>query len=129
MDAFLVLTYSLLLAVLTAFREMNMLIDLSHTIEHGMITYKGLPAPVISIISAVRIRGVIMKRGTEFHIGRIEMVANTGTYLDSPFHRYEDGRDPAELELQSLPILKASWCERRKDLKGLSVRSHLPNSR
>jgi kynurenine formamidase len=81
------------------------LIDVSHAIEHGMVTYKGLPAPVISDhLSRENSRGHYAS-GTEFHIGRIEMVANTGTYLDSPFHRYEDGRDLAELPLESLANL------------------------
>jgi arylformamidase len=81
------------------------LIDVCHTIEDGMITYKGLPAPVISdYLSRVESR-TTYSRGTEFHIGKIEMVANTGTYLDSPFHRYPDGRDLSELDLRSLANL------------------------
>ena len=81
------------------------MIDLSHTIEHGLITYKGLPAPVIcDFLSREQSRSHYAP-GTEFQIGRIEMVANTGTYLDSPFHRYEDGKDLSELELTSLANL------------------------
>ena len=81
------------------------LIDLSHTIEHGLITYKGLPAPIIcDFLSREQSRSVYGP-GTEFHIGKIEMVATTGTYLDSPFHRYEDGKDLSELELTSLANL------------------------
>ncbi len=81
------------------------LIDLSHVIEHGMITYKGLPAPVITDhLSRERSRAHYAE-GTEFHIGRIEMVANTGTYLDSPFHRFADGSDLSELPLSSLADL------------------------
>jgi kynurenine formamidase len=81
------------------------LIDLSHTIEHGLITYKGLPAPIIcDFLSREQSRGHYAP-GTEFQIGKIEMVANTGTYLDSPFHRYEDGKDLSELELESLADL------------------------
>ena len=83
-----------------------MLIDLSHTIEHGMITYKGLPPPLISDHLSREESRTHYERGTEFHIGRIEMVANTGTYLDSPFHRYADGRDLAQLELGSLADLE-----------------------
>ncbi|HET6645965.1 MAG TPA: hypothetical protein VFH01_01470, partial [Pyrinomonadaceae bacterium] len=60
------------------------LIDLSHTIEHGMITYKGLPAPVISDHLTREASRALYAPGTEFHIGDIKMVANTGTYLDSP---------------------------------------------
>ncbi|HTG48895.1 MAG TPA: hypothetical protein VL915_00310, partial [Gemmatimonadales bacterium] len=60
------------------------LVDLSHTITHGMTTYPGLPGPVIcDYLSREASRGLYAE-GTEFHIGRIEMVANTGTYLDAP---------------------------------------------
>ena len=62
-----------------------MLFDLSHTIEHGMITYKGLPAPIICDFLSREASRAVYAPGTEFHIGRIDMVANTGTYLDSPF--------------------------------------------
>src|SRR6478672_372228 len=80
-------------------------IDLSHTIEHGLITYKGLPAPIIcDFLSREQSRSVYGP-GTKFQIGKIEMVANTGTYLDSPFHRYENGKDLSELELSSLANL------------------------
>jgi arylformamidase len=82
------------------------LIDVSHTIDDGMITYKGLPAPVITDhLSREASRGHYAP-GTEFHIGKIEMVANTGTYLDSPFHRYPDGTDLAGLDLYSLANLE-----------------------
>ena len=76
------------------------IIDLSHTIEDGLITYKGLPAPVIcDYLSREQSRNVY-EEGTEFQIGKIEMVANTGTYIDCPFHRYEHGRDFAALPAQ-----------------------------
>jgi kynurenine formamidase len=81
-------------------------VDLSHTIEDGMITYKGLPPPVISDYLSREDSRRHYAPGTEFHIGRIEMVANTGTYLDSPFHRYPDGKDLAALELDSLANLE-----------------------
>jgi kynurenine formamidase len=81
------------------------LIDVSHTVESGMITYKGLPAPLIcDHLSREASRGIYAE-GTEFHIGRIDMVANTGTYVDSPFHRYADGKDLSELPLSSLADL------------------------
>ncbi|HET6565758.1 MAG TPA: cyclase family protein [Xanthomonadales bacterium] len=76
-----------------------MLIDLSHTIEHGLVTYKGLPAPIICDYLSREESKKHYAEGTSFHIGKIELVANTGTYLDSPFHRYENGKDLAELEL------------------------------
>src|SRR5258708_17815332 len=81
------------------------LIDLSHTIEQGLITYKGLPAPLICDFLSREQSKQHYAPGTQFQIGKIEMVANTGTYLDSPFHRYEDGKDLSELELTSLADL------------------------
>src|SRR5882762_6865502 len=88
------------------------LIDLSHTIEHGLITYKGLPAPIICDFLSREQSKEHYAPGTQFQIGKIEMVANTGTYLDSPFHRYEDGKDLSQLELTSLA-----------DLDGIVVRA------
>jgi kynurenine formamidase len=84
---------------------MRKLIDLSHEIENGMITYRGLPGPVITDFMSRDASRKNYQPGTEFHIGRIEMVANTGTYVDSPFHRYEDGADLAGLPLESLADL------------------------
>ena len=82
------------------------LIDLSHAVEHGTITYRGLPAPVIcDFLSRAESRKHYAE-GTEFNIGKIEMVANTGTYVDSPFHRFADGIDLAELPLESLADLE-----------------------
>jgi len=81
------------------------LIDVSHTVEHGMITYKGLPAPVIANHLTREASKELYAAGTEFQIGNIQMVANTGTYLDSPFHRYADGTDLAGLDLSSLANL------------------------
>jgi len=84
---------------------MSQLIDLSHTVEHGMITYKGLPAPFICDYLSREASRKLYAPGTEFQIGKIEMVANTGTYVDSPFHRYPDGKDLSELPLTSLANL------------------------
>jgi len=77
-------------------------IDLSHAIENGMITYKGLPAPKINDYWSRAYSRQFYNEETEFHIGKIEMVANTGTYLDSPFHRFTDGMDLSQLPLSSL---------------------------
>ena len=85
---------------------MATLIDLSHTVEHGLITYKGLPAPLICDFLSREESRRIYAEGTEFHIGKIEMVANTGTYVDSPFHRYANGKDLSELPLESLANLE-----------------------
>jgi arylformamidase len=77
-------------------------LDLSHTIEHGMVTYPGLPGPIIcDYLSRKDSRGRYAP-GVEFQIGKIEMVANTGTYIDAPFHRYAEGKDLAGLRLESL---------------------------
>ena len=75
------------------------LIDLSHLIESGMITYKGLPAPLICDHLSREQSRRLYAEGTEFQIGRIDMVANTGTYLDTPFHRYPQGHDLSGLDL------------------------------
>ncbi len=88
-------------------REDRVLVDLSHKIIAGMETYPGLPGPEISThMSREDSRGHYAS-GTEFHIGRISMVGNTGTYVDSPFHRFENGRDLAELQLERLAHVPA----------------------
>jgi arylformamidase len=82
-----------------------MLIDVSHVIEHGMITYRGLPAPLICDFLSREQSRAHYASGTEFQIGKIEMVANTGTYLDSPFHRFAHGKDLSQLPLERLANL------------------------
>ena len=86
---------------------MKKFIDLSHTIENGMITYQGLPGPVISDFLSRQRSRERYDPGTEFHVALIEMVSNTGTYLDTPFHRFEGGRDLADLQLDQLVDLEA----------------------
>jgi kynurenine formamidase len=101
-----------------------MLIDLSHTVEHGMITYRGLPAPIVCDYLSREASRKLYGPGTEFQIGKIEMVANTGTYLDSPFHRYADGMDLSELPLERLADLEAvvvRWDCRHGQAIGLSA--------
>lgn len=78
------------------------LVDLSHTIEQGLVTYPGLPAPIITPhLTREASRGVYAV-GTEFAIDAITMVGNTGTYIDSPYHRYPEGPDLSGLDLASL---------------------------
>jgi kynurenine formamidase len=89
-----------------------MLVDLSHDVVHGMTTYRGLPPPVISDHLSREASRARYAPGTEFHIGRIAMVANTGTYVDAPFHRYPEGKDLAALPLASVA-----------DLPGIVVRA------
>jgi arylformamidase len=87
-------------------------VDLSHTVEHGMVTYQGFPPPVISEFLSREDSRAHYEGKAEFQVGRIDLVANTGTYIDSPFHRYRDGAD-----LAGLPL------ERIADLEGLVVRA------
>lgn len=88
------------------------LIDLSHVIEDGMVTYKGLPAPHVCDFLSREASRANYPPGTEFQIGQITLVGNTGTYLDTPFHRYADGQDLADVGL-----------ERLVDLPGIVVRA------
>jgi arylformamidase len=81
------------------------LVELNHVIEDGMITYKGLPAPVICDFLSRADSAYNYEAGTEFQIGRINLVSNTGTYLDTPFHRYADGDDLAAVTLDRVTAL------------------------
>ncbi|WP_067969482.1 cyclase family protein [Nocardiopsis trehalosi] len=81
---------------------MTRMIDVSHQITAGMTTYPGLPGPVIEDHMSFDASRDAYAAGTEFSIGRISMVANTGTYLDTPAHRYRDGADLADLELEKV---------------------------
>ena len=83
------------------------LIDLSHTIFDGLVTYKGLPAPVICDYLSREDSKANYEEGTEFQIGRINMVTNTGTYIDCPFHRFENGKDLSEVALEQFADLDA----------------------
>lgn len=82
-----------------------MLLDLSHAISDGMVTYPGLPGPVITDHLSRMDSRAQYAAGTEFHIGRIDMVANTGTYLDVPSHRFEEGFDLSGLPLDAVADL------------------------
>ena len=79
------------------------LIDLSHVITQGMTTYPGLPGPEIEPHLTRAESRATYAPGTEFEIDRISMVGNTGTYLDTPYHRYAGGHD-----LSALPLEKAA---------------------
>ena len=88
-------------------RSKKEIIDLSHVIEDGMVTYEGLPAPHICDFWTREGSAAHYDDGSSFQIGRIAMVANTGTYLDSPFHRFAEGKDLAGLSLSALADLPA----------------------
>jgi arylformamidase len=97
------------------------LIDLSHVIEDGMITYKGLPAPVICDYLSREDSRKFYDAGTEFQIGKIEFVANTGTYVDCPFHRYADGEDLSQVDLHRFAHLDAVCVRHDIEKKGLGI--------
>jgi len=87
-------------------------VDLSHIIEEGLVTYKGLPAPIICDYLSRKESREIYESGTEFQIGKIEMVSNTGTYIDCPFHRYEHGKDLSQVTIETFT-----------DLNGIVIRA------
>ena len=84
---------------------MARLVDLSHVIEAGMTTYPGLPGPVFTEHLSRADSRDHYEPGTEFLIGRIDIIGNTGTYLDTPFHRYQDGFDLGGLALEGVADL------------------------
>ncbi len=86
------------------------LVDLSHPITDGLVTYPGIPAPTIGSHLTFDESAAHYAAGTEFSIGTISMAANTGTYLDTPAHRFRDGDD-----LSRMPL------ERMADLPGVLV--------
>jgi kynurenine formamidase len=116
---------------------MARIVDLSHPIEDGMITYTGLPGPKITDhLSREASRGHYAE-GTTFQIGKIEMVANTGTYIDAPFHRYADGHDLSQIEIAAVAnldglVIQADSLTRAitpvlfegRDVKGAAVLIH-----
>jgi kynurenine formamidase len=117
---------------------MAQLVDLSHEIEHGMVTYRGLPAPAISDWLSRDMSAARYAPGTTFQIARIDLLANTGTYIDAPFHRYDGGKDVADYPLESVAdlagtviratrragrALDASWVQAR-EVRGKAVLVH-----
>ncbi len=101
--------------------------DLSHVVADGVVTYPGLPAPTISDHLSRADSRARYAPGTEFQIGRIEMVSNTGTYLDTPFHRYADGHDLADLPLErvaAVPGLVIDGTSAPTDVAGKAVLVH-----
>jgi arylformamidase len=121
-----------------AHHQEQRLVDLSHVIEHGMTTYPGLPGPNICDFWERESTRDNYDDGSTFQIGRIDMVANTGTYVDAPFHRYADGKDLADLPLGSLAdlpgiVIRQPWegeiavdvgAFEGKDVRGKAVLVH-----
>lgn len=102
-------------------RREHVLVDLSHPITSGMTTYPGLPGPVVGTHLSREASRAGYSGGAEFFIGTIEMVANTGTYLDAPFHRYPDGVDVAHLPLDRLAGLPGVLVEAPERVIGPEV--------
>jgi kynurenine formamidase len=97
---------------------MARLIEVSHEIEAGMTTYPGLPGPVVSDFLSREASRANYAAGTTFQIGRIEMVVNTGTYVDAPFHRLENGMDVAGLPLERLADVEGVVADAARSLSG-----------
>ena len=95
-------------------------IDLSHPIEDGMITYTGLPGPKISDYLSRKASRDHYAEGTTFQIGKIEMVANTGTYIDAPFHRYAAGGDLSQFDLESVANLDGLMVQAESKIRAIS---------
>jgi len=88
-------------------RATQRIVDLSHVITDGMVTYKGLPGPHICDFISREQSAANYDDGSTFQIGRIDMVANTGTYIDVPSHRFADGKDLSEVGIEALAHLPA----------------------
>jgi len=97
-------------------------VDLSHTIENGLVTYKGLPPPLICDYLSREDSKKFYEEGTQFQIAKIEMVSNTGTYIDCPFHRFEHGKDLSKVSLDRFCDLDAI-CIRAPYTQSLAVDS------
>ncbi len=97
------------------------LVDLSHTIKNGLITYKGLPAPIICDFLARDACEGVYEEGTTFQIGKIEMVSNTGTYIDTPFHRFEEGKDLSEIDLEGVANLDGVVIRIDQNIKSITA--------
>jgi kynurenine formamidase len=82
-------------------------VDLTHPIRDGMVTYPGLPTPRFTTVLSREDSRERYAPGVEFHIGSAELCTNTGTYLDTPFHRYPDGYDLSQLPLERCALLPA----------------------
>lgn len=93
-----------------------MIVELSHRIVEGMVTYPGVPGPVLGTHLSREDSRKVYAPGTEFHLGMITLAANTGTYLDTPHHRYDSGQD-----LSQVPL------DRMADLPGVVVRTSAPS--
>ena len=105
------------------------LVELSHVIRDGLVTYPGLPAPLIEDHLSFEASRSVYAPGTEFQIGRITMVANTGTYLDTPAHRYAGGVDLSGMPLETVADLEAVVVDvRGAPARGIEPEAFLPHA-
>lgn len=100
---------------------MNTLIDLSHSLADGKVTYPGIPAPKICDFLSREASKAHYAEGVSFCINRIDMPSNTGTYIDSPFHRYADGADLAHMPLESVAQLDGVVCRPRHSERAIGM--------
>ncbi|TDD36668.1 cyclase family protein [Nonomuraea terrae] len=111
-----------------------MIVDLSHRITEGMTTYPGIPGPALGVHLSREDSREVYAPGTEFHIGVITLTANTGTYVDTPHHRYAGGADLAQVPIDRLADLpglvvraggeRAVTVDRSLDVRGRAVLIH-----
>jgi kynurenine formamidase len=95
-------------------------------IENGTVSHRGLPAPIICDYLSRESSRTRYAPGTEFHIAKIEMVANTGTYVDCPFHRFADGSDFSQIGVEQFAdldaiVVRADCAIRRKSASTISA--------
>ena len=102
---------------------MSNLIDLSHSVADGKITYPGIPAPKICDFLSREASKPHYAEGVSFCINQIDMPANTGTYIDSPFHRYAEGADLAQMPLESVAELNAIVCRVQHSNRAIGMES------
>jgi arylformamidase len=101
----------------------NRYVDLSHVVENGTVSHRGLPAPIICDYLSRESSRARYAPGTEFHIAKIEMVANTGTYVDCPFHRFADGRDFSQIGIEQFADIDAIVVRADHRLQAVGVES------
>lgn len=100
---------------------MSKLIDLSHSVADGQVTYPGIPAPKICDFLSREASKAYYAEGVSFCINQIDMPANTGTYIDSPFHRYANGADLSEMPLESVAHLSALVCRPKRKSRAIDA--------
>ncbi|MFI5341541.1 MAG: cyclase family protein [Candidatus Methylomirabilales bacterium] len=81
---------------------MGKFVELNHVLEDGMKAYPGLPSPKIGAFLDHEASRSHYDERAEFYLGRVDMVCNLGTYLDSPYHRHRDRADLSQIPLEKV---------------------------